>query len=357
MNDQLKKLKDIHAKCCVSILMNTHRTKPDNKQDPVLLKNLVTQAENRLLQTYDKRFAQPIIDRLKAKAASIRHNFNLDSLALFINDQGIAEYLRMPVKVEDRVVIDQTFATRDIVRAIHQQAAYYVLVLSRDKARLIHAASDAVVAEIGRPFPMDKKNLYTTNKEELTNKLGTDNLIEEFFNRVDKAFHKVWEKNPLPVIVCTEERNYIHYLKVADRKHLVLGHLNRNRLDEKAHHIVPEAWPIVQDVLKRRNDQRLQELRHAVSTGKFLSDPAQIWVAIHEGRGQTLFVQHDYFQPAVISEGQIRLVPVEQANQPGVIDDIIDEMIEAALRTGGDVVFLSKDQLKDFQGLALITRY
>ncbi len=357
MNDRLKKLKDIQSECCVTIILNTHRTKPDNKRDPILLKNLAKEAEERLLNDHDKRFARPLIDRISALADSIDHQFNLESLILFVNDGGVAEYLRLPISVEDRVVIDSTFATRDLVRAIHQQEAYYVLVLSRDEARLIEAANDKVVAEVGDPFPMGKKGLYTTDKLQMTMNQGSDNLIEEFFNRVDKAFHTVWARNPLPVLVCTEERNLHHYLKVADKKHIVIGHLNRNRLDEKAHHIVPEAWSVVHQANKERNELRIQELKSAVGTGKFLSDFNHIWQAIHEGRGQTLFVQRGYFQPAVVEDGVITLVSPGQAKQINVVDDIIDEMIEANMRFGGDVVFLSEDLLQDFQGLALVTRY
>jgi hypothetical protein len=356
MNDTLKKLKDVQAECCITIILNTHRTKPDNKRDPIQLKNLLKEAEERLLNDYDKRFARSHVEKMNQLAEGIDHEYNLESLVLFVNEDT-AEYVRLPIAVEDRVVIDHTFATRDLVRAVHQQEAYYILVLSRDEARLIEAANDKVVQEVGDPFPFGKKGLYSTSKLDMTMAQGSDNLIEEFFNRVDKAFHTVWEKNPLPVLVCTEERNFHHYLKVADKTHLVIGHLTMSRLDYKAHHIVPEGWPIVQKANKERNDQRLEELQSAVGAGKFLSAPGDIWKAIHEGRGQTLFVQRGYFQPAIINGDAIELVELSEANRPGVVDDIIDEMIEANMRFGGDIVFLSQDQLQDFQGLALITRY
>ena len=39
------------------------------------------------------------------------------------------------------------------------------------------------------------------------------------------------------------------------------------------------------------------------------------------------------------------------------IDDVVDEMIEFTLKFGGDVVFLDRGSLKDFEKLALVTRY
>ncbi len=356
MNLTLKQLKDIYSDCCVTIILNTHRTRPDNEKDPIVLKNLVKDAETRLLNDYDKKFAKNIMDRINQLADSIDHNQNLESLVLFVSED-VSEFARLPVEVENRVVIDETFATRALVRALNQQKAYYVLVLSRDEARLIEAFNDKVVQEIGKPFPYENNTLYSTDRLELSMAQGQDNLIEEFFNRVDKEVNQIRNDKPLPILVCTEERNFHHYLKIADRKDTILGHLNKNRMHEKDHAIVREAWPVMQEKQIEKNDSKLGELKIALGSGMFLSDFGDIWKAILEGRGKTLFVQEGLFQPARINGNAIELVPIEDSDKKGVIDDIIDEMIENNIRHGGDTVFLSKDDLKDFQGLALVTRY
>ncbi len=41
MNHILKKIKDLSSGCCVTILLNTHNTFPDNEKDPIVLKNLI----------------------------------------------------------------------------------------------------------------------------------------------------------------------------------------------------------------------------------------------------------------------------------------------------------------------------
>ena len=355
MDSLLKRIKDINAEACVTIILNTHRTHPDNERDPLLLKNLVKNAEERISNDYDKRFAGPLIQKINKLADSIDHQKNLESLVLFVNND-LAEYTRLPIPVTDRVVIDDTFATRDLVRALHQEAAYYILVLSRQNARLIEAFNDKVVQEIKGGFPLANK-LWTTDKAKLTNKQGQDNLIEEFFNRVDKKVLEATKDNPLPILLATETRNVDHYTKIADQKYRIIGHINRNRDDEKPHHIVPDAWEVVKAVTKERLAARIAELRVAVSTGKFVSDINDIWRAINEGRGQTLFVRKGYFQPALLSDDEVMLVDHIDRNQKGVVDDVIDEMIERNLAFGGDTAFIENDDLADFQNFALTTRY
>jgi len=355
MNPLLKKAKDIYDEGCVSIIMNTHRTKPDNQHDAVLMKNLMKEAEERLYNDFDKRFVWPIVENMNKIAEQINHNFNLDSLVIYAN-KDFADFTRLPVKVENRVVIDNTFATRDLVRAMHQESSYYVLVISRQNARLIQAFNDTVVEDNFSTFPL-VNDLYTTSKAKLSTNQGTDNLYEEFFNRIDKVYNETTKENPLPVVIATETRNFEHFLKIADKKDLIIGHINMNRDDEKSHHIVPEAWTVMKTLIKMKNEARMTELAKAVSEVKFVSDYSEIWNAIQHGRGKTLFVKRGFFQPALLENNNVILVEKHEGDQKGIVDDIIDDMIEQTMAFGGDVVFVEGNELDSFGNLALITRY
>lgn len=355
MNQTLSKLKDLQSECCISILLNTHRTKPDYQQDVIILKNLVNEAEKRLYKMYDKRFAKSIFERLTTLAKSIDHSLNIESLCLFVNEE-ISEIIRLPVSVKERVIIDTNFATRDIIRAIHKQTEYFVLILSRDEARLIEAFNEKVVQEITGIFPIENNSLYTTDTLKKSMTRGQDNLIEEFFSRVDKAVNDVLKENPVPLIVVTEERNFHHYKKVSNYDKIV-AHLNKNRNVEKAHRIIEECWPIVLEDIMESNNKKIKELNRAVSSQSFLSDINDIWRAVNEKRGKILYVGKEYFQAAKIENNLVILLDAVKNKTEGYIDDIVDEIIEINQKFGGDTVFLPEEELEDFQGIALITRY
>lgn len=357
MISSLKELKDIVADPCITIVLNTHRTRPDNEKDALILKNLMKEAEDRLYADKSKKTAKLLMERLEDLASSIDHNYNQESLALFVNED-IARYVRMAIPVENRVVIDQSFATRDLIRAIHLKTGYYVLVLSQQKVRLLEAFNDKLVREITDNFPIENDQYYATSKAELSISNRTTRLIAEFFNIVDKELNKVRKANRLPVLICTEESNYPEYLKVADHKETIVDtFLNMNRLDETGQAIVSEAWKIMKERTKKMNDARKAELKQAVNQNKFLSDVNDIYQAIKEGRVQTLFIEQGHFQPVILENDRITFVADEDRNQPDVIDDIYDELIEENMNYGGDVVFLPKGELEKFNGFGAVTRY
>ena len=355
MNEVLKRIKDERGEGCVTIIMNTHRTRPDNEKDPLRLKNLVKEAEERLYKEFDKRFVWSLMENLKAVVEQIDHQHNMESLLIFVNGH-MAEYTRLPVAVVNRVVIDNTFATRDLVRAMHQEAGYYVLVLSRQQARLIEAFNDKVVCDSCGAFPLTNP-LYTTSRLELSTNKGTDNLIEEFFNRVDKIVMDQIKKHPLPLILATETRNFDYYKKVADKKQVIVGHMNKNRDDEKAHHIVKEAWEVMKGLQKERQAEGLNAMHAAIKGGKLVTDIREIWRGVNEGRGHTLFVRKGYFQAARLIQNDLELINSNENDRQGIVDDIVDEMIEINMTYGGEALFVDEDLPVGNGKIALMVRY
>lgn len=358
MKSLIEKFKDIKSECCITICLNTNRTAPDNKKDPIVLKNQIKIAEERVSLEFDKRFADDIIFRLNELANSIDHSQNDHSLLLFINETE-AEFIRLPIRVETRVIVDKTFAMRDLLRASHEEINYYILVNSKNGSRLIKAKNDRAIQEISGDFPISNDSLYNTDAHKRSIGQSNDNMTEEFFNKVDKAVQKIYNIEPLPVVLISEDRNYQHFMKVADRKDIYVSHVNniRDNNNDKPQQLVSDVWETVLQYQKDKNSSRIEELKIAVSEGKFMSDINDIYKAILEGKGQTLFVQKGYYQPGKIENSQIQIKENVSKHDIGVVDDVIDELIEQNLKFGGDVVFIENEDLADFQNLALVSRY
>jgi len=355
MNSTLKKLLDVKSDCCVTILLETHRTPPGNQKDEIELKNLVKEAETRVSSECDKELASIIIDKINQVASEINYRYNLEGLALFVNE-NIAEYIRIPIKLENRVIIDKKFATRSLIRAFHEELDYYILVLSHNKARLIEAVGDKEITEIRDGFP--KENTFVVPNAEGSGSARTleNGSDTDFFNDLDKQLNQLQKGIDLPVFICAEESTYADFLKVANRPKTIAGFVNGNMESEDAHNIIDKAWPVAKKWNEEKNHQRLTELSAAIGAKNFLTDYTEIWRAIGEGRGRTLFVKKGLFQPANLKNNVVTLVSSENAAEANV-DDIIGEMIEKNLEFDGDTVFISGEELDKYDGLVLVTRY
>lgn len=357
MKETFERLSSITAPVCVTLVVRTHKTHPDNQKDAILLKNSISEANQRLENEFGKDIADRYTEKLQKLANEIDHNHNDLGLLLFVNDD-VAEYIRVPTRVHSRVIIDETFATRSIVRAMKKDTDYYLLALSRGKARLIEASSDKVVQEIETDgFPISESALLKMSKPESSDSHRAENLISEFFNRVDKAVNAVRVNNPLPVVVYSDEINYHAYMKVADYPNTILGHVLLQNMDDKDSNITKEVGEKMKDLTVAKNRERITELEAALGAGKYLGDLNEIWTALQDGRGRTLFVEEGYYQAVDNKDGVLTPIEYKNISSADHIDDIVDEMIEHILKFGGDVVFLEEDSLENFNKIALVTRY
>ena len=86
LKEQLQKLATEKNTPCVTISLNTHRTHPHNVKDEVLLKNLVKEAEERVIAEFGKRPVTSLLEKLESISAEIDVNYNLDSLHIFLSN-------------------------------------------------------------------------------------------------------------------------------------------------------------------------------------------------------------------------------------------------------------------------------
>ncbi|CAD5901697.1 conserved hypothetical protein [Carnobacterium maltaromaticum] len=355
---ELKKISDFTHDPAVTISLRTHRTSPKNQKDAIVLKNLINETEERLLELYDKRKVWGVMDNLRALETELNHQKNLDTLILFASED-FKEAIKLPIEIEkDTVKIDKKFSTRNLIRAVKQTEHYYVLTLSQQEVRVLEFFNDTFVQEFEtEDFPFKNTEFYETDPTQ--NSIGAvqNNLIKEFFNRADNAFYKIYRENPLPVILAGVQRNIEYYHEIANQDEWFIGsiHGSFDRTKITNHEIVELAYPVIEAYVSDQLDQSLADLETAENENKLVNELSNIYKAVTEGRGKKLYVEKDFFQSAVIEEGT--LIVTEDTSQAEVVDDIVNEIIHTVTEFGGEVVFVPNDYLAKYHHIALILRY
>ncbi|MFO7584229.1 MAG: hypothetical protein R6W69_05825 [Anaerolineales bacterium] len=344
----------------LTITLPTHRSAPENRQDPIRVKNLVEQATNRLLEEFNKRDIEVLIGRLQALAEEIDYRNTLDGLALFIN-HDFARVLYLPFTLKERVAIDETFFIRDLVFAMNRTPRYWVLALSEKPTRLFEATRENLVEISEGGFPMTHER--PGGEESLPGGFGVrksayrDERHRQFFRDIDAALRPFLLEDPIPLAVVGVDRYLSFYKEVSDHKKAFIATLNGSHDKTSAHELGKLVWPLVKVKLAEERQQVLGELDKAIGERKFASTVGEVWRAAHEGRGRLLLVEEDYHYPARVDKSGAHLTPAEDVTAPDVLDDAVDEIISAVLEKQGKVVFVENGQLKDHQRIALILRY
>lgn len=352
----LKQLQALTKVPALSILLPTHRTSPDNKQDPIAVKNLVRDAKNRLSEEFSARDLEPLLKNLDALVDDIDYAHALDGLALFVS-HDLARKFYLPFTVPKRVVIDQTFATRDLVYGLHRAQRYWVFLLSQNASRLLAGTGETLEEVNNKDFPLQMEGPgATTALPDSADSAYMDDRHRRFFQQVDRAFTAYAEDDTLPIVLGGVIRQISFFQEVSAYTSQVAGQITGNFDKATVSELMPEVWPIVQGVRAQQRADALGALDTAMDEGKVVSMIEEIWQLAQEGRGKLLLVEKGYHVPAVLDDrGGLQVVEAKGGTE--VMDDAVDEIIEVVLARGGEVMLMEDGALSNHNRIALTLRY
>jgi hypothetical protein len=101
--------------------------------------------------------------------------------------------------------------------------------------------------------------------------------------------------------------------------------------------------------------EALARLEAARSTRRYAGGLEEAWELASDGRIELLVVEENYCVPARIVDGHV--VEVSDPAALGVVDDVIDELIEAVIAKAGEVVVVPDGDLVDHGRVAAVLRY
>ena len=355
----IRQVQAIHGYPSLSILLPTYRTVPENRNDPVRVKNLVTEAQNRLLQEFTARDIAPLLNRLQEVVAQIDYPHLQDGLAIFVNND-VSYLYDLPFQPVARVVVDETFATRDLVHALHYGERYWVLVLSEKPTRLFEGSGDNISETKGRGFPMTFEGPGGATRlpggQGIESTTHSDTKHQQFFKEVDDAYKLVTIEDPLPLVVVGVDR-YLAFFQNASTNNNVLATIKGNYDKASPSELAKLVWPLVHEKLGVQRQQVLDELEQAEHSRKCVSTIGEVWRMAKEGRGAMLVVEKGFVYPAHIDSTGTSISPASDATAPSVDDDAVDTIIETIMAKGGRVVFVDDGTLTKYQRIAMILRF
>lgn len=271
------------------------------------------------------------------------HQINLGrSLAVFVSDSH-SELLVLPVDVKERVVIDPTFATRDLVRALHRTPRHAVLVLSTKEARLFEGRSGTLAPAASSNFPQ-------------VSDAASGGRQDRFLKQVDEALGSYLKVRPAPLIIVAAEptlSNFCRYSKNLDR---LAGKVPGNHLTSPLRVISDLTGSDIERYLSSRKYEALALIDQRQGQGRAVVGIAAVWLAARWELPEMLAVEDDYFFPARISPDGDLLHFAADVEDPEVIDDVVDELIEQVLARGGWIAMVESGQIPDGARVAMTLR-
>lgn len=337
----LARLQNITGYPMVSVLLPTTPAARLAAAESTALRHLIDQAERRLAVELPAREIAEAIGALRALAADITESPTGSGVALFCGAEVLEAY-RLPLAPDARVVIDPTFATRDLARAVLDNPPYRLLTLAAGTARLYLGTGTDLHEQLTHGFPFDTTAARSTadrrghlHQGERTH--DDSRRWDWFIRQVDTAAASDRRGRDLPLILAAAEPLASRYRRLA--RHPIIGTVAGNHQRTTKARLADLARPVIDDHLARQRRAALDELEDAVNRRRVVVGINDVWRAAHDRQIVRLLVDPDYRYPALPAPDGRSLTPSADPEHPAVVDDAVDEIIEAVARHGGSTCF------------------
>jgi hypothetical protein len=99
------------------------------------LKRAMEKVETELMANYTVHTAVPVIVKLQNLIHQLNYNTHKKSIAIFVSPL-IEKVYYLDIRVEEKIVIDESFEIRDLVYSKKQNIQYLVLLLSAERSKM-----------------------------------------------------------------------------------------------------------------------------------------------------------------------------------------------------------------------------
>lgn len=333
----LTELQRLQGYPSITLLVNTTPGTPLSLLELDTARGLVIQADDRLDGDVSDTLRLTLISRLTDLIEEQAPQVSGHALALFVSLDHTAA-VRLGRTVEERVTIDDTFTTRDLVADLNRNAKYRVVTLSERATRLFLGDRHRLVEQRDTTWPLTRNDEHTQ---------------ATWVRHVQACLQREHRAHPLPVVLAgvpNSVRTFAPGLAEA------IGAIPGNHDRTPAAELHKASWPLVDEWLSSDATRAMHQLDQARSTHRYAGGVHEIWPLAHDGRIATLVVEGGFTLPARIDENR-QLHPADDPHHPEVNDDIVDDTIETVLLHGGNVIVVNDGALEDHQHIAAVLRY
>lgn len=183
-----------------------------------------------------------------------------------------------------------------------------------------------------------------------------DQQTERFFRAVDRAVDEHHSKpSGLPLILAALSQHHAPFRSVSHNAHLVASGIDIDPEALSIDALRERAWQVMEPVYR----ERLAALadRFAAACASQLGDDRlhEVAEAAAGGRVATLLLEADRHVPGRLeaASGRVHRADLEHPE----VDDVLDDLAEHVMRTGGEVAIVPASNMPSTTGLAAIYRY
>lgn len=336
----------------VSIFLPTHKSNPENQQDRIRFKNLLTKAEGEL-----KERGKVDVSTFLKDAWALQEDLNFwnhaaDGLAVLISDEGLQTF-RTEGAMPERVVVDESFHLLPLMNYYEFLDDSYILDISKDRFKLYHGGRQGIeeveTPELTNRFDelfSDKDNQSSVNQASGSGDGGIhgrstatqieDKETEKFMRYVVSGLADLLKEKDARVILFGTRENVADFSKLAEGYFKIAKKIDKPLSSIDQTEVFNELKKSLQPDYIKGVGERLESLNNAIGADRGTDNLSLIQKEAENGRIETLYIS---------------------SNTPNMDAKEVDKLLQNVMAANGEVVLVDEKYQEFPMGAGAVFRY
>lgn len=377
--EDVRELIEHDGRPAVSIFLPTHRTRGEREQDPIRFRNLLDEAEARLVaegtRPADARsLLAPGRDLLDS---ALFWSYQSDGLAGFLAP-GWFRFLRLPLELPELVVIGERFHIKPLLDLLTYDHRFFVLALSQNDVRLLEASRHDVqpvdlgdvpttLAQVLKYDDIEREqNLHVASRGGLGaraifhghggNSEDDKVLLERWVRAVDDGVLQVLAGQDAPLVLAGVGYERAMYRAGSRYRRVLSDGIEGNPEQLSPEDLHKRAWEIVEPVVAASRAAAGDRVSEALGKGTLAASRVEdIVPAALGGRVDSLFVPVGVQIWGTV-DAQTLEVDVHHRMEPGD-EDLLDRAAIETMSSSGIVYTVPQGDVPGPGPAAAVLRY
>jgi hypothetical protein len=322
------------------------------------LNTAVDKVDKELMENYPGEMSYLVMQKLRNIILNLNFHSHKKSIAVYVSPV-FEKVLYLDIAVEEKIIVDESFEIRDLVYSKKQFHKFLILLLSSNESRMYLGNSDTFIKIVSNT-PVSVSAFETPERAvdfpDITER--KESISHRFLQHIDNALGIILTAYPLPLFVLASEKILTDFKTITKHKGSVIeyisGHYEEASIQDlkKILNFYITDWKNVQ---QKDLQNRLEE---AADKNKLAVGMRDVWREAMSHKGHLLVLEKDYMYAAQFeNSGDIINKALSPYSKFSYIKDVVDDIIEKVLEHGGDVEFVDRNMLKDYNHIALVQNY
>ncbi len=365
----------------VSILLPTHRTGKETRQDPIRYGNLLKSASEQLRQQTDEATASQILAPAIQIPSEVANEFwrnGSDGMALFLK-RGEAFCFKLPIDMPEISLVADCFFTTPLVSYLQGDNTFLVLAASQNRVTLYSGSKHSLEEIQLDSLPDDMRSALNIDEYQSSLQYHTQTpgrgaeqalfhghgggegedrkqTILSYFQFLNRALTPYLNREKVPLVFAGVDYLFPVFQQACDYSNLMGKSVTGSPEAMSADQLHADAWYIVEPVLSAERDEKVDSFGTHAAAGRATDDFGQIVTSARDGRIESLFLDDNLANDPTAAERILGDAGRSDFENRKLLSTVARTVADT-IRADGNVFVLATSQLPTERPMSAVLRY